>query len=113
MAPFAYTGRDAARASIVMALAARQSPDSTTGRDTMAVGLQPSQLLAAHLQVVRQDGLTAFKFTQPAQARLDDLLTRRKEGGLTIEEQAEPDALAELDRSFTYRNALLAFTHGA
>ena len=78
----------------------------------MAVGLQPSQLLAAHLQVERQDRLTVFKFTETAQARLDDLLTYRKEGGLTAEEQAELDALAELDRIFTYINAQLALTQG-
>ena len=43
-----------------------------------------------------------FKFTEAAQARLEDLLTRRKDGGLTTAEQAELDALAELDRIFTY-----------
>jgi hypothetical protein len=95
-----------------MALAARRGPDTTTGRDIMAVGLQPSQLLAAHLQVERQDSLTVFKFTEPAQARLEDLLTRRKDEGLTTEEQAELDALAELDRIFTYINAQLALTQG-
>jgi hypothetical protein len=78
----------------------------------MAVGLQPSQLLAAHLQVERQDSLTVFKFTEAAQARLEGLLTRRKDGGLTTEEQAELDALAELDRIFTYINTQLALTHG-
>ncbi len=53
-----------------------------------------------------------FKFTEAAQAHLDDLLTRRKEGGLTTEEQAELNALAELDRIFTYINAQLALTQG-
>jgi hypothetical protein len=62
--------------------------------------------LAAHLQVERQDRLTVFKFTEAAQARLDDLLTRRKDGGLTTEEQAD------LDRIFTYINAQLALTQG-
>jgi hypothetical protein len=78
----------------------------------MAVRLQPSQLLAAHLQVERQDGLSVFKFTDAAQERLEDLLTRRKDMGLTAEEQAELDALAELDRIFTYINAQLALTQG-
>ncbi len=78
----------------------------------MAVGLQPSQLLAAHLQVERQDGLSVFKFTDAAQERMEDLLTRRKDMGLTSEEQAELDALAELDRIFTYINTQLALTHG-
>jgi hypothetical protein len=73
----------------------------------MGVGLQPSQLLAAHLQVEHQDRLTLFKFTEAAQARLDDLLTRRKDGGLTTEEQAE------LDRIFTYINAQLALAQGS
>ena len=79
----------------------------------MAVGLQPSQLLAAHLQVERQDGLSVFKFTDAAQERMEDLLTRRKDGGLTTEEQAELDALAELDRIFTYINTQLALTQGS
>ena len=79
----------------------------------MAVGLQPSQLLAAHLQLERQDHLTVFKFTEAAQARLEDLLTRRKDGGLTAEEQAELDALAELDRIFTYINTQLALAQGS
>ena len=78
----------------------------------MAIGFQPSQLLAAHLQVAQQDGLTVFKFTDAAQERLEDLLIRRKDGGLTAEEQAELDALAELDRIFTYINAQLAVTQG-
>jgi hypothetical protein len=78
----------------------------------MAVGLQPSQLLAAYLRVERQDGLAVFKFTNTAQERLDDLLTRRKDMSLTGEEQAELDALAELDRIFTYINAQLALTQG-
>jgi hypothetical protein len=78
----------------------------------MAVGLQPSQLLAAHLRVERQDCLSVFKFTDAAQERLEDLLTRRKEVGLSVEEQAELDALAELDRIFTYINAQLALTQG-
>ena len=78
----------------------------------MAVGLQPSQLLEAHLQVERQDSLTVFKFTEAAQERLDDLLTRRKDVALTAEEQAEFDALAELDRIFTYINAQLALAQG-
>jgi hypothetical protein len=78
----------------------------------MAVGLQPSQLLAANLRVERQDGLSVFKFTDAAQERLEDLLTRRKDAGLSAEEQAELDALAELDRIFTYINAQLALTQG-
>ena len=78
----------------------------------MAIGLQPSRLLAAHLQVERQAGLTLFKFTADAQARLEDLLDRRKAVGLTSEEQAELDALGELDRIFTYINGQLALAQG-
>ncbi len=68
----------------------------------MAIGLQPSTLLAEHLQLERHEGLTVFKFTGATQGRLEDLLQRRKALGLTAEEQAELDALAELDRIFTY-----------
>ena len=74
----------------------------------MAVGLLPSSLLADHLRIERQQGLTLFKFTGMAQERLEDLLTRRKDLGLTADEQVELDALAELDRIFTYINSQLA-----
>ncbi|ETW98858.1 MAG: hypothetical protein ETSY2_42090 [Candidatus Entotheonella gemina] len=68
--------------------------------------------MAEHLQVERQDGLTLFKFTDTAQARLEVLLTRRQEFGLASDEQAELDALAELDRIFTYINSQLALANG-
>lgn len=60
----------------------------------------------------RQAGRTMFTFTAAAQARLDDLLTRRKEAGLPTDEQAELEALAALDRIFTYINAQLALAPG-
>ncbi len=78
----------------------------------MAIGLQPSRLLAAYLQMERHEGLTMFKFTEAAQERLEDLLNRQKDVSLTAEEQAELDALAELDRIFTYINAQLALAQG-
>ena len=40
----------------------------------MSVSLQPSSLLADHLQVKHRDGFTVFKFTVAAQERLEDLL---------------------------------------
>lgn len=73
----------------------------------MSVGLQPSRLLPKHLQIERREKLPLFKFTPVAQKRLEDLLTRKKDFGLTSDEQAELDALAELDRIFTYINAQL------
>ena len=78
----------------------------------MAVGLQPSQLLAAHLQVERQDHLTVLVYGG-GPSTPGGLLTRRKDGGLTAEEQAELDALAELDRIFTYINTQLALAQGS
>jgi hypothetical protein len=78
----------------------------------MPVGLQPSSLLAEHLQIEQQAGLTLFKFTAAAQERLEDLLNRCKDLGLTSAEQAELDALAELDRIFTYINSQLTLAHG-
>ncbi len=78
----------------------------------MSVGLQPSSLLAGHLQIERQDGLTLFKFTGAAQERLDDLLNHRKDLGLIASEQEELDALAELDRIFTYINSQLVLAQG-
>ena len=76
----------------------------------MSVGLQPSSLLPEHLHIERQESLLLFKFTAVAQERLEELLTRRKDLGLTSDEQAELDALAELDRIFTYINAQLALS---
>jgi hypothetical protein len=78
----------------------------------MAVALQPSRLLAAHLQMAHQDGVMVFKLTEAAQERVEDLLTRRKEAGLTEAEQAELEAFGELDRIFTYINAQLALAAG-
>jgi hypothetical protein len=78
----------------------------------MAIGIQPSQMLANHLQIEQRGGLTLFKLTADAQVRLEDLLVRRKDMGLTSEEQAELDALAELDRIFTYINSQLALAQG-
>ena len=43
----------------------------------------------------------------------DDRITRRKDRGLSAEEQAELDALAELDRIFTYINTQLALAQGS
>ena len=74
----------------------------------MAVGHQPSSLLADHIQVEHQHGVTLFKFTCVAQERLEDLLSRRKDAGLSPDELAELDGLAELDRIFTYINSQLA-----
>lgn len=78
----------------------------------MSVALQPSRLLADTLQIERQAGTPLFKFTVAAQERVEELLNRRKDPGLTSEEQTELDAMAELDRIFTYINAQLALAHG-
>ncbi len=82
-------------------------------REVMSVGLQPSSLLAEHMQIERQESLPLFKFTTAAQERLEELLAHRKDAGLTPDEQGELDALAELDRIFTYINAQLAVVHGS
>ena len=78
----------------------------------MSVGLQPSSLVAGHLRIERQDGLTLFTCTSAAQERLDDLFNRHKDLGLTASEQEELDALAELDRIFTDINSQLVLAHG-
>jgi hypothetical protein len=73
----------------------------------MSVGLRPYSLFPEHVQIDRRAKLALFKFTPVAQKRLEDLLTRKKDLGLTSDEQAALDALAELDRIFTYVNAEL------
>jgi hypothetical protein len=78
----------------------------------MPVGLLPSRLLADHLQIERQADIPLFKFTDVAQERLEELLNRRKDLGLTSDEQTDLDTMAELDRIFTYINAQPALAHG-
>ena len=83
MAPGAYTAMgDNARALSATALTVLRSPDNTK-KGYYGCWSPTFTAFGGPFQVERQDSLTVFKFTEAAQARLQDLLTRRKDGALT------------------------------
>jgi hypothetical protein len=71
------------------------------------VAISPQSLLEKGIKVEKVDNLRLFKFTDELQSRLEDLLEKNKTGSLTPEEEAELNAIGELDRIFTYLNSLL------
>jgi hypothetical protein len=71
------------------------------------VMISPQSLLEKGIKVEKVDNLRLFKFTDELQSRLEDLLENNKTGLLTLEEEAELNAIGELDRIFTYLNSLL------
>jgi len=71
------------------------------------VVISPPSLLETGIKVEKIDRLRLFKFTDELQSRLEDLLEKNKTGCLTLEEEAELNAIGELDRIFTYLNSLL------
>ena len=71
------------------------------------VMISPPSLLETGIKVEKIDRLLLFKFTDELQSRLEDLLEKNKTGYLTLEEEAELNAIGELDRIFTYLNSLL------
>lgn len=71
------------------------------------VVISPQSLLETGIKVEKVDHLRLFKFSDELQSRLEDLLEKNKTGSLTLEEEAELNAVGELDRIFTYLNSLL------
>lgn len=71
------------------------------------VMISPQSLLETGIKVEKVDHLRLFKFTDELQSNLEDLLEKNKTGSLTLEEEAELNAIGELDRIFTYLNSLL------
>lgn len=71
------------------------------------VVISPQSLLETGIKVDKIDNLRLFKFTDELQSRLEDLLEKNKTGSLILEEEAELNAIGELDRIFTYLNSLL------
>jgi hypothetical protein len=68
---------------------------------------QPSSLIhEIRLEEVGQWRL--FKFSEPLQLRMEQLLERKRADELTPDDMAELDAISELDRIFTHMNAMLA-----
>ena len=74
---------------------------------TIQVAISPQSLLEKGIKVEKVDNLRLFKFTDELQSRLEDLLEKNKTGLLTPKEEAELNAIGELDRIFTYLNSLL------
>lgn len=74
----------------------------------MQVMISPQSLLERGITVETVDNLRLFKFTDELQSRLEVLLEKNKLRALLPEEEAELTAITELDRLFTYLNALLA-----
>ena len=67
---------------------------------------RPSSLIGS-IKLEKQDQHSLFKFTDDLQARMEQLLERKKADLLTLEEIAELEAIDELDRIFTHINAML------
>ncbi|MCC3433850.1 MAG: hypothetical protein JGK03_31235 [Microcoleus sp. PH2017_25_DOB_D_A] len=68
---------------------------------------KPSSLIH-EIQIEKVGDWTLFKFTESLQLRMESLLEKKKADQLTPDEVTELDAIGELDRIFTYINAMLA-----
>jgi hypothetical protein len=67
---------------------------------------RPSSLLSS-IRVEKLEDLNLFKFNDELQARMEDLLERKKADLLTPEEIIELEEIGELDRIFTHINAMI------
>jgi len=68
---------------------------------------KPSSLIH-EIQIEKVGNWTLFKFSESLQLRMESLLEKKKADRLTPDEVTELDAIGELDRIFTYINAMLA-----
>ena len=68
---------------------------------------KPSSLIH-EIRLERIDNWNLFKFSEALQFRMEDLLERKKADQITPNENAELEAIGELDRIFTHMNAMLA-----
>lgn len=66
--------------------------------------VKPSSLLS-NIQIEKLDNL--FKFDDKLQARMEELLERKKTDLLTTQETIELEEIGELDRILTHINAML------
>ncbi|MDB9494726.1 hypothetical protein PN441_09975 [Spirulina major CS-329] len=85
--------------------------ETPTHSQPMQVLINPPNLIETGITVETQDNLRFFKFTEPLQNRLEELLDKNATTTLTEDEQTELDAIGELDRLFTYLNSLLIANH--
>jgi len=68
---------------------------------------KPSSLIH-EIQLEKAGEWYLFKFSESLQLRLESLLDKKKADQLTLDEMTELDTIGELDRIFTYINAMLA-----
>jgi len=67
---------------------------------------RPSSFLGS-IRIEKLDKFHMFKFDDELQARMEELLERKKADLLTSEEIIELEEIGELDRIFTHINAML------
>jgi hypothetical protein len=67
---------------------------------------RPSSFLGS-IKIEKLDKFNLFKFNDELQARMEELLERKKADLLTSEEVIELEEIGELDRIFTHINAML------
>lgn len=67
--------------------------------------IQPSSFIDAGIQIKPIRGLFLFKFSDDLQDRLESLNEKKRELGLTPDEEVELTGILELDRIFTLLNA--------
>ena len=70
--------------------------------------LKPSSLLPKGMRIQQINNLTLFKFTDELGDRLQILLDKKKADTLTVTENLELEAIAELNEIFSYINAAIA-----
>jgi hypothetical protein len=71
---------------------------------------RPSSLIH-DIRTEQVDKKLLFKFSDALQLRMEALLEKKKLANLTPQESSELEAIGELDRIFTYINAVIAAQH--
>ncbi|HLO87550.1 MAG TPA: hypothetical protein VK203_21445 [Nostocaceae cyanobacterium] len=70
--------------------------------------VQPSSLMPSGVKMSEFGNIYLFRFTDELQTRFEELLTKKKSGIITPDEEAEYTGISELERIFTLINAQLA-----
>ncbi|WP_315789310.1 hypothetical protein [Fischerella sp. JS2] len=73
----------------------------------MTTVIARSSSLLGSIKVEKLDSFHLFKFNDELQARMEELLERKKADLLTPEKVIELEEIGELDRIFTHINAML------
>ncbi|MGB3311265.1 MAG: hypothetical protein WBG32_11635 [Nodosilinea sp.] len=74
----------------------------------MVIALNKPSSLIHEIQLEKVGSWHLFKFSEPLQLRMEELLEKKKADHLTADETAELETIGELDRIFTHMNAMLA-----